>query len=338
MSCDDVFRSFNFYTVPGLSDEEKKPPSFIVEGMLPCGMSFLSGAPKTRKSFLALQLAVAVATGSAFFGHKTNQCDVVYLDLEGSKSRISARSSNMTVKIPSNIFVTNSISKRLADGLVEELRALHHQRPGIRLIIVDTYSRSRGSYKSCGGNAYDDDVARLEPVQRMAMEENISVLFIHHDRKNAGIMTDSFERLSGTMGISGSADCVMNLITDGKRFEGKATLEYTPRDARGGEIKLAFDDRYLEWMEIASDETDLDKNPLCAWLLQNRPDRRKEGIFISYEDAFCQAYKTFSASPGDIIREQIELNRDALFSSFGIGVQTGVQSHGRRGIRIINLL
>ena len=334
---EDVFKSFGFYSVPDLTDEEKKPPEFIVEGLLPCGMTFLSGAPKIRKSFFALQLAIAVATGQTFFGKKTKQCDVVYLDLEGSKSRISTRSANMTTPIPKNVFVTNAISEKLSNGLVDKLRALHWQRPSIRLAVIDTYSRARGNYRGGGANAYDQDVAFLEPIQRMALDENIAILFIHHDKKGAGFMADSFERLSGTMGISGSADCVMNLVADGKRFEGKATLEVNPRDAVGCELKLCFDGRSGEWQQIVDSAPDLLGNPVCNWIVCNRPERGKEGIFFSYDQVFTQAYKTYSEKPGEMIREQVLKNRDELFSTCAIGVQLGVQSNGKRGIRIINL-
>ena len=79
---------------------------------------------------------------------------------------------------------------RKQDGLADKLRQLHRARPSIRLIIIDTYSRARGSYKNFGVNAYDADVALLEPVQRMALEENIAVVFIHHDKKGAGFASD----------------------------------------------------------------------------------------------------------------------------------------------------
>ena len=196
----DVFSSFGFYSVPDLTEEERRPPEFIIDGMIPCGLTFLSGAPKIRKSFMALQMATAVATGQPFLGHDTRKCDVAYLDLEGSKSRISFRAERMSTKIPRNVFVTNSITERLADGLVDKLRQLHRERPSIRFIIVDTFSRARGNVRVSGANAYDADVSLLEPVQRMALEENIAVLFVHHDKKGAGLASDSFERLSGTMG------------------------------------------------------------------------------------------------------------------------------------------
>lgn len=334
----DVFDSFGFYSVPDLTEEERRPPEFIIDGMIPCGMTFLSGAPKIRKTFMALQMAISVASGQPFLGHNTTKCDVAYLDLEGSKSRVSFRTDRMTTKIPRNVYITNTITERLADGLVDKLRQLHQSRPSIRFIIIDTYSRARGTYKSFGVNAYDADVALLEPVQRMALDENIAVLFIHHDKKGAGFMSDSFERLSGTMGISGSADCVINLVADGKRFDGKATMEYTPRDAKGGEIKIVFDERFGEWQELIEEKPDLRGNPICNWIIQNAPERQKEGTTFSYSDVFKFSYGCYLDNPGNKVREQIEAHKDDLFLQFGIGVQIGVRSHGERGIRIINLL
>lgn len=335
---DSIFDSFGFYTVPDLTEAERKPPEFIIDGMIPVGLSFLSGAPKTRKSFLALQMAASVATGQTFFGHKTLMCDVVYFDLEGSKSRISSRSDSMSIKIPRNVFITNSIKERLADGLVDKLRLLHQDKPSIRLIIIDTFSRSRGVVRAGSSNAYDADVALLEPVQRMAIDENIAVLFIHHDKKGAGAVLDSFERLSGTMGISGSADCVLNLISDGKRFDGKATLEYTPRDAKGGEIKLDFNERYKEWQEVVDEKPDLLGNPICNWLINNSPEKQKEGLVITYDDLIKVSYGCYIDNPGAKVREQLEPRLNDLYLGYGLGIQLGVKSHGERGIRAINLL
>lgn len=121
---------------------------------------------------------------------------------------------------------------------MNKLRALHRARPDIQLMIVDTFSRARGAPQTAGRNAYDVDVALLEPAQRMALDEQIALVFIHHDRKGAAAAIDNFERLSGTIGISGSADCVIRLASDGPRFDGRAKMAWTPRDARGGEAIL----------------------------------------------------------------------------------------------------
>lgn len=333
----DTQSKFRFYTLPSLTEEERQPPDFLVDGMIPVGLTFLSGAPKTRKSFLALQLAAAVSTGSAFLGFPTKRCSVVYFDLEGSKSRISYRAERMRIAIPNSVLISNTIPSKLADGLVEDIHDLVTQNPEIRLVIIDTYSRARGQYRAGGANAYDADVALLEPLQRFAIKAKIAVVCIHHDRKGAGFAIDSFERLSGTMGISGSADCVMNLIASGKRFDGKANLEYTPRDAKGGELRISFDEGAGEWRNDGEINRNPLCNPVCQFLIANAPEQKKEGIFIPYDEMYQKAFHRFSENPGQAIRAALTEAAEPLFSVHRLGIQQGVQSHGRRGIRVINL-
>lgn len=334
---ESISSRFEFYTLPELTEDERKPPEFIVDGMIPVGLSFLSGAPKTRKSFLALQLAAAVANGEPFLGFQTKQCSVAYFDLEGSKSRVSSRAERMSRALPRTVLIANTVPHRLSDGLVEDIRELVKQQTSIRLVILDTYSRARGQYKTGGANAYDADVALLEPLQRMAIAENVSILCIHHDRKGAGFAADSFERLSGTMGISGSCDAVLNLIAAGKRFDGKATLEYTPRDARGGELHISFDENHGEWKNDGAVNENPLQNPVCRFLIENRPAKQKEGVFFPYDQIYEASFRRFSDNPGPAIRAALTEATEPLFSTYRIGVQQGVQSHGRRGIRVINL-
>ena len=333
----DPLLSLGVYSVPFLTEEEKKPPEFIVEGMIPVGMTFLSGAPKTRKSFFALQCASAVARGAEFFGRKTIKCDVLYFDLEGSKSRTASRAERMSSQIPDNVLISHDCNVKLSDGLVDVIRQTHRIHSHLRLIIIDTYSRARGNYRGGSANAYDQDVAFLEPIQRMAIEENIAVLFVHHDKKGASLVSDSFERLSGTMGISGSADCVMNLVIDGGRKDGRATLEVTPRDAAGSELKLVFDNYYGEWMEVTDPTADIKGNPVCSWIVTHAPEPRKEGVFFSYDEVCRGAYKTVVDKPGETVRDQLIKHKKELFDNCSIAIQTGVQSNGKRGIRVVNV-
>lgn len=334
-----VFDKFKIYTIPDLTEEEKRPPDFIVDEMIPVGMTFLSGAPKIRKSFLAYQLSIAVATGGKFLGQSVRACDVLYFDLEGSTSRTTARAERFSTQIPRNMKVIYETPDKLAKGkLVEDIREMHREAPGYRLFIIDTYSRARGNVQPTGANAYDADVALLEPIQRMALEENIAVLFVHHDKKGAGLVLDDFERLSGTMGISGSCDSVLNLVANGKRFDGKATLTYTPRDARGGEKHLVFDDYHLEWAETPDNKQDLLSNPVCSFVITHAPERGREGIFWTYEEIFRNAYNYIGPAAGDVIRSALDPVIPDLFTEYRIGVQMGVRSNGKRGVRIISLL
>ena len=330
--CGIMLQQLGFYSVPDLTPEERKPPEFIVDGLLPVGMTVLSGKPKTRKSFMALQLGISVATGKPFLGRSVLQSDVAYFDLEGSKSRISTRLESMTDSIPYNLFITNRLDEKLSGDFLRHLRLLHRQNPNMRLFIIDTYSRARGKPKGTKGNAYDADVAFLEPVQRMAIEENFSILFVHHDRKGADFSSDSLERLSGTMGISGSADCVLNLITEGKRFENSAVLEYTPRDAKSGKVDLHFDEDTSTWAFAKS------QNPLeeavCQWVIDNCPKKGVEGKFYGYDEIFRAVWGTEVSNAGERVTEVLKPRLAELYSAKGIGIQLPVKSNGKRGLRI----
>ena len=76
---------------------------------------------------------------------------------------------------------------------------------------------------------------------------------------------------------------------------------------------------------------------LCAWVLANVPNRGCEGNFSSYEDAYFAAYKIHSENAGDEVRRQIKPHVETLFSEYNVAVQFGVKSHGKRGLRVVNL-
>jgi len=66
-------------------------PVWLVPGLLPVGLTILGGKPKVGKSWLALQLAQAIATGGMFLGIRVVQALVLYLALEDSPRRLSSR-------------------------------------------------------------------------------------------------------------------------------------------------------------------------------------------------------------------------------------------------------
>lgn len=70
-----------------LYDMDLPPIRFIVDGLLPQGLHVFAGPPKIGKSWLLLQIALAVASGKSLWGLETEQGTVLSLCLEDSKSR-----------------------------------------------------------------------------------------------------------------------------------------------------------------------------------------------------------------------------------------------------------
>jgi AAA domain len=71
---------------------------FIVPRYLVEGCTLLAGAPKLGKSWLALEIALAVADGGKCFGNlECEQGDVLYLALEDNMRRLQGRMRKLVI-------------------------------------------------------------------------------------------------------------------------------------------------------------------------------------------------------------------------------------------------
>src|SRR5262245_6177250 len=86
-----VRKEFRFIDDATLSIAQS--PEYLVEGILPCGaLGLLVGVPASAKSFLALDLALSVASGADWLGrYRVKQGPVVYVAAEGSRGSIGLR-------------------------------------------------------------------------------------------------------------------------------------------------------------------------------------------------------------------------------------------------------
>ena len=69
--------SLNVYRASELYGKHLEHTRMIVQHMVPCGLTVLAGAPKRGKSWLALALAIAVASGADFLGNRTQRGSVL---------------------------------------------------------------------------------------------------------------------------------------------------------------------------------------------------------------------------------------------------------------------
>ena len=89
-----------------------------------------------------------------------------------------------------------------------------------------------------GENAYESDTRILGDLQKFALQRNLAVVCVHHLRKSMAD-GDYFERISGSMGITGACDSVM--VLQGKRGEENSTLAISSRDFESAELIISFD-------------------------------------------------------------------------------------------------
>ena len=71
----------------------------IVEDLIPKGLTILAGAPKSCKSWMALDLSLAVSSGRTFLGKNTKACGVIYFAFEDGESRFRRRALDLARRI-----------------------------------------------------------------------------------------------------------------------------------------------------------------------------------------------------------------------------------------------
>jgi hypothetical protein len=203
---------------------------FIVDRILPVGLTVFSGAPKTGKSWLLLLLAENLRSRLPFLGFPVRQVPVLYYTLEDSARRCKYRLNKIGSAWSGQLFFREKAAG--CCGLVDDIKAT-----GARVAVVDTlgaFARIQDS------NSYTETTGVIRELKEIADTMQVAVIVAHHSRKNTGVGGDWTNEIIGSQGIVGAADCVMQLQR--KRGEAKATLNITGRDIADSYISMVFDD------------------------------------------------------------------------------------------------
>jgi AAA domain len=220
------------------------PLKFVVPGLLPEGLVILAGKPKVRKSWLALDIALAVADGRFCLGdRKCQQGSVLYLALEDGERRIQRRITKLLPSFggewPKKFHYATNWPRIDQEG-VEQIDAWVELHPDARVVVVDIFARLRAPSRA-GIGAYEQDYAALLKLQQLAVRRGITVIVVHHTRK--GDSEDPVEEVSGTLGLSGCADGFLVL----KRTAAGATLTGRGRDIEDVDLAVQFSDETCRW-------------------------------------------------------------------------------------------
>ena len=235
----------NTLSAADLMEMELPEPCWVVPGILPEGLGILAGNPKLGKSWLALNICLAVACGGAALGQiAVESGDVLYLALEDTKRRLQSRLRKMLPqgqKAPARLHLATEW-ERVDEGGIARLEQWLEEHPSARLIVIDTLQKVRTA-RARGGDLYADDYAGVSNLKAIADRFGVGVVVIHHRRKGQG--DDDLEAVSGTYGLTGAADSILSL----KRERGRqdATLYVTGRDIDEQELALRWDGDIGSW-------------------------------------------------------------------------------------------
>jgi hypothetical protein len=277
--------------------------NWIVQDIIPDGLTILAGAPKVGKSWLAMRIAGAVAMGGAALGKiPVAKRGVWYLALEDNRRRLQSRQRELFpgVAMPDNLFFTNelpdSVNRRKS---LESVSPFLEARPDIGLVIVDTLARVRPHGRREG---YQADADALGWWHEIAHALGLAIVVIHHTRKLEA--EDPLDSVSGTRGLTGVADTVVTLTRG--RGEADGVLNVSGRDVPDQRLALRMEDQ-VGWTllgDAAEYERTEARREIIDFLLRNGPATCQEIAVYRGKDR-GQTYKTLSrmVDDGDISKD-----------------------------------
>lgn len=216
-----------------LYDKNMPPTKWFVNDVLHEGACLFYGDPKVGKSFLALEIAIAVAGGqkTVLGGLEVGQQGrVLYLALDDSsekrfQKRLRALTNDQTAIQNIDIVIQRGLPT-LKNGLIDILNE-HLSQNSYELVILDTLGAvsDTPSNRNVYGAEYQEAVA----LSALAKKHGICLVIVHHSNKRAE--GDTNARSSGSNGRTGGVDSILRLSSDGK-------LEVRPRDGESRDIQL----------------------------------------------------------------------------------------------------
>ena len=246
-----------------LDDLELPPIEWILEGILPHGVSIFGAPSKYFKSYLVLGACAAIAEGKSYLGFKSNKCDCLYFDLESTKRRPKERLNQIVGsgnEKPKGLQIITGDSKicKLGKGFEQQLSALLDENQNIKLVVIDVFGKIRLSKGKM--DQYEYDYRDITALKAIADKYDIAILLVHHTTKEK--RSDPFDSITGSVGLVGAADCAWT-ITKENRTATSGVFHITGRDMETQEINVSFNKDNFTW-ERQPTTAEMEYKQLCS--------------------------------------------------------------------------
>ncbi len=236
-----------------------KKQQFIVDGMIYPGIHILSGDPKIGKSWMMLDMCLAVAKGEDFLGRKTEQGQVVYMALEDTFVSLQSRMYELTDEPSENLFFT-LLANSIGNGLEEDLQECKKMFPDLKMIVIDTLQKIRNNIDT----KYGADYRELSVLKSIADSLGSAIVLVHHNRKAHDSNPNNL--ISGTNGIAGCADGLLVFTRNGEN----AKLHISGRGAPSLELNLKRErSKWILLDDAPKSEPDIFSFTIHDFMLEN---------------------------------------------------------------------
>jgi hypothetical protein len=225
-------------------------PAGIIDKLIYPGVTILQGAPKSGKSYLALQASLDLVNGWPFLScfRVNGPRSVLYAALEDTKARTAKRLKQLSDPTdracdlrfvyalepwPSNLAQLNDL--------------LQITKPSV--LIIDTWLALLAGPARAPKNIVQGDYAALKQIQELSKRHGTACWIIDHTKKHSKGLTDTDSGIS-TTGTMAGVDAILTLRRGDK---GTSMLSVLGRDVECNEHELEFDlAKHHGWRLLAS--------------------------------------------------------------------------------------
>jgi hypothetical protein len=277
------------WTAAELLSTEFPEPKWAVPGLVAEGITVFAGAPKVGKSWLSFGLGIATATGGKALGRiDVDAGPALYLALEDTPRRLKSRLEKITAgDHPSGLDKLTIATEcpPLPAGGEQRIASWLDKHSDARLVVIDVLAKVRGAASS-DQPLYDRDYAAMTRAKVIADHYGVPFVIVHHTRKAEA--DDWLDQVSGSQGISGSADAIMML----KKMRGSADgiLHITGRDVEEAQYALSFSPELGTWSMLDTPPAEIvlgdTRRAILGYVRDNegaRPKEISDGLSIDYE-------------------------------------------------------
>lgn len=258
---------------------EKFKPDFLIDQILPSNtVDMLAAEPKAKKSFLAISMAGAIASGRPWLDEfATKQVPVLYLNLEVAPAYFMEMINKTLgydysgdLYIAHNNFMnpfrfmisTNKVSRNTGDEWVSGIRSNQLNKkaingllqfkedvPNLGLLIIDSFRRST----TASENSSDEVSSYFDAINSIkAYYGNLTVLIIHHSTKESSKSSRESNPMKAVRGSSDILASVDNLyMLTPQRKSSAPGRELLTLRTDYGRIKLKRGLGYAEGIDIS---------------------------------------------------------------------------------------
>lgn len=244
--------------VKDLLKEDFPPEAWVVDQLIPDeGVTILSGSPGSFKTWIYMEIAVKVAKGQSVFGNfDTKQTGVLVIDEESGRRRLKKRFEQMCADDNTPIHFTSrngyKMNQLYVDGIIAKAIEID-----AKLVIFDSLTRfiSEKADENASG-----DMAKLMDCYRQLADAKLSVLILHHNRKESGGNFNPAQALRGSSDILASTDCHIAVNRVGQS-EFVKLIQTKNRDVwEPVPFELRFHENASEFEYVGNDKTPSEKH------------------------------------------------------------------------------